>query len=371
MAVANRADAGGRLEARSGLFAGRLPDDVGIANTAVEWSGVRWTMVIWWAIAGSSRRARMRLMAHEAFHRLQPELGLVATGELNDHLDTADGRFWLQLEWNALQAALGASGEERRRAAADALAFRAARRARFPAAAPREIALEIHEGVPEYTGMRIAGYTREQVVQAVRAKREQDTGFVRSFAYMSGPLYGFLLDDADAAWRSRLGPDMDLGARLGTALGIQVAPADAATKLAEPYGGSALRTSEDERERKRQAQLATWRASLIDGPVLIVDLEAVKSFTFDPLRVFPFAEKQTVYTTRTLIADWGVLTVEDGAILEDENTKTGRVSLAKSSPVPGSGDQAPMSGPGWKLQPAEGWKLVPAERAGDLALRRP
>ena len=120
MVVANQPDSGGALEARAGVFAGELPGDVGIANTAMDWDGMRWTMIIWWALGGDPA-ARRSLMAHEAFHRLQPELGLVAVGELNAHLDTAEGRFWMQMEWNALQIALLARGEARRDAVRDAL----------------------------------------------------------------------------------------------------------------------------------------------------------------------------------------------------------------------------------------------------------
>lgn len=44
--VANQPDLEGRLEERDGLWVGILPDDVGIANTAVEWAGRRWTMLM-------------------------------------------------------------------------------------------------------------------------------------------------------------------------------------------------------------------------------------------------------------------------------------------------------------------------------------
>src|SRR5215469_4870778 len=46
-AVANQRDAAGVLEpAGEGLFAGTLPNDVVIANTATDWGGTHWTMVM-------------------------------------------------------------------------------------------------------------------------------------------------------------------------------------------------------------------------------------------------------------------------------------------------------------------------------------
>jgi hypothetical protein len=361
-AVGNQADAAGVLKPRGGLFVGELPEHMGIANTAVEWDGKRWTMLIWWSLA-EDRTRRLSLMAHEAFHRLQPELGLVTYGEVNAHLDTADGRFWLQMEWKALEKALLARGEARREAIVDALTFRAARRDRFPKGAAREIPLEIFEGLAEYAGMRLVDLSDEQVVEAVAAKREQATGFVRSFAYASGPLYGFLLDGAGAGWRKRITKESDLGVVLAESLNVSARPVEEAARRAEAYGGRALRAAEEEREKKRMVQLAAWRASLIDGPILKVGLNEVSSGTFDPRKVFPFGEKQIVYTTRKLIAEWGVLTVKDGAILEDQNAMWAHVSLSGASADFSAGD-------GWTLDLNEGWKVAASERRGDVVVRR-
>ncbi len=51
----------------------------------------------------------------------------------NEHLDTVEGRYWLRLEWRALARALRESGDARVLAVREALAFRQARHARFPA----------------------------------------------------------------------------------------------------------------------------------------------------------------------------------------------------------------------------------------------
>jgi len=361
MAVANQADAGGVLEPRLGLFVGELPAEVGIANTATDWSGTRWTMLMWWSLS-EDRKRRLRLMAHEAFHRLQPELDLAPFGEMNAHLDSADGRFWIQMEWNALQTALSVEGEIGRKALTDALAFRATRRDLFPMAAERETALEIFEGLAEYSGMRLAGYSDADTVEAVAASREDETGLVRSFAYVSGPIYGFLLDRTGVVWRDRVGSETDLGALLAESTGLSPVSTDDAVRRAESYGGPALLAAERERERERMEQIAAWRASLIDGPVLIVDLTAVSSGTFDPGRVFPFDESRTVYTTRELIGEWGVLTVTDAPILEDNSAGRAQVSLAGVA-------SDLLEGEGWRLELDDGWVIAAADRPGDFIVR--
>jgi len=362
MAVATRADTGEVLRPRGGVYAGQIPETVGLANTAVNWGGTRWTMIMWWSLS-SDRARRLALMAHESFHRIQPELDLTPFGEINAHLDGADGRFWMQLEWDALQKALLSEGETRLSAVADAIAFRAARHTAFARAAEREIPLEIFEGLAEYSGMRLAGFSDERVVESVSDRRKNETGFVRSFAYVSGPLYGFLLDGAGVDWRTRVTGETDLGALLKEALELEDSAAGDALSRAASYGGVALRATEQQRAREREARLARWRAALVEGPVLVLDLNAVSSGTFDPREVFPFVEGQTVYTQRGLIAEWGKLTVTDGAILEDDKHGRAHVSLR------GAADDR-TEGPGWTLELNEGWRIVPAERPGDSTLRR-
>src|SRR5262245_58961674 len=109
--VTNQADKEGRLHASSGVFVGQLPPEGAVANAGVDWAGVRWTMVMW--PLSSSRRARKQLMAHESFHRIQPQLGLKGMDAANNHLDGRIGRTWLQLEWRALNKALETTSETR------------------------------------------------------------------------------------------------------------------------------------------------------------------------------------------------------------------------------------------------------------------
>ncbi|MFO0738106.1 MAG: hypothetical protein U0270_19595 [Labilithrix sp.] len=347
--VANERDARGALTAEDGVWVGHLGPNDPIANTSIEWSGTRWTMVMWNDDLADDAFARRKLMAHEAFHRVQPELGLVASGEPNDHLDTRDGRYWLQLEWNALESAV-LDPALAPSAVSDALAFRAARRTK-PEVAPRENALEIQEGLAEDTGARMSGASGADVVGAARARRARTSGFVRSFAYVSGPLYGYLLDRTGEDWRRQVTKETDLAALLAVRGRFEAAR----SPDAERWSGRALAAAEDALETKRQAQLAAWRKELVEDPVLVIDLTSVTMGTFDPRRMHAFAPSQIVYEGRTLIAVWGKLTVE-GAILEDSATKRGAVSLAQRK---------------WTLELSPGWRLAPGERPGDQRIVSP
>src|SRR5690606_19350186 len=153
---------------------------------------------------------------------------------------------------------------DRRRHLADALASRQERRRLFPRAAAEQAALATHEGLAEYTGARI-GLSRDEqrrayAVYALSRFLDSPT-FVRSFAYASGPAYGLLLDDADPAWRGKLGADADLGLLLAAAgqTGADP-PADLAALAARYDADGSLRAAEEARDAERTARVAAWRA---------------------------------------------------------------------------------------------------------------
>src|ERR1700743_1363782 len=91
---ANRPDSLGLLLPYRSIYAGILPKNVGLGNTATEWSGIKWTMVI--LPLPNKTDPRINLMVHELFHRVQDSLGLPARNTNNPHLDTRDGRLYLR-----------------------------------------------------------------------------------------------------------------------------------------------------------------------------------------------------------------------------------------------------------------------------------
>ena len=118
--VANLPDQDGHLVADGRLYTGILPQSQNVANTAFDWSGRRWTMLVTPLPRDAAQRAA--LMLHEMWHRIQDSLGFPAASPTNDHLDQLEGRTWLRLEGHALRTALASSGPRRRTAITDALA---------------------------------------------------------------------------------------------------------------------------------------------------------------------------------------------------------------------------------------------------------
>lgn len=363
--AANQPDGEGLLVAKDGVWVGEIPPEVMIANTAMTWTGVHWTMVLWQALPEEPGR-RGALLAHEAFHRIQAELGLPASDipNANVHLDTLEGRTWLQLEWRALEQALRADEGGKRTAIADALAFREVRRALFPTAAAEERAMELHEGLAEYTGLRISGTPVGQVADHVGGAPERYPSFVRSFAYASGPAYGFLLDEMDPGWRVGLSPEDDLGALLRAALELILAKPlkEHAADRARDYDGETLRAREEARDRQRQAEIAAYRERLWERPVLILPLSEGVQCAFDPRATVPIPDLGTVFPFVHVSDEWGVLDVAEGGLLMASDWKTARIR------APEEAEGLSITAEGWTLALRSGWRVRRGRRPGDLLL---
>jgi len=361
--VANQADKEGVLTKVGNVFVGQLSSQVTIANTATEWAGVKWMMVIFPLPEDKYRRAT--LMAHELWHRVQNEIGFPSSGAANNHLDSFEGRMWLQLEWRALAVALMSRGKQHRQAIADALLFRSNRRAIFLQAASEEREMEMHEGLAEYTGVTLSGSPNlnQLVVDNLRDAVNKQT-FVRSFAYASGPAYGVLLDETKTNWRKHLKKEDDLGSLLQQKLSIRLSQdvKQAAALRAQKYGDDKLRAFEMERENNRQKLLAEYRAKLVDGAVLEIPIFKMR-MQMNPGTLLPLEPIGTVYPDIRVIDAWGILTVTKGALIKADFSKI-YVS------APSSLEASPVQGDGWTLELNTGWAVTAGERKGDYALKK-
>lgn len=316
------------------LKTAKIPESVGIANYGADWDGRRWTMVMW--PLPEEPFSRRSLLAHESWHRVQEAIGFKPTGPKNDHLDETDGRYWLRLELRALARALESGAKS---AVEDALAFRARR----SAAAEQERLLEMHEGLAEYTGTAIAEpRVRERaplVAKLVRAGDANDH-FVRSFAYVTGPAWGALIEMRSPRWTRSVKPSDDLP-RLAMRAWKATVPENAEARAVK-YGAAELRVAEELRTERKRAERAALRAKFVDGPTLTLPIDQGSSFTFDPYGVQALDGIGSVYRSLKLRAAWGTLEATGGALIASD---------WKNVIVPGSGE-------GYTLTLNEGWTKV-------------
>ncbi|SRR6266542_779309 len=337
------------------------PRLLGLVNAPVQWGGETWASYIWSDVATKSPRDRKELLLHELFHCVQPQLKLGAAAGTPEHLDSKEGRYWLRLEWKALEKALRKSGKQRKKAICDALAFRKARRLLFPASVEDERGQEITEGLAAYTAtVLVADSESDAIVGALdllvnAEKNAKDASFVRTFAYFSGPAYGLLLDASSPDWRKRIKSTDDLAVLVMQALNIH--PNPEATIAAAKYEGAEILLSEEKREQDRQARLDELHKTFVEGPTLLfpggsqsydtrgaVSLEGIGTIYFGPFRASGV---------------WGKLEAEKGVLVSSDGS-----SRRVAAPI--KLDDTTFSGDGWKLYLSPGWIVKKSERKGSF-----
>jgi hypothetical protein len=347
---------------------GPLPRFPGYADGPVSWGGIRWFAFPLFMLAQTDADVRQQNMLHGLFHRIQPELGFVTgTDGRNEHLDTLEGRIWIQLEWRALRRAIESSGSGRAdamaEAMADALAFRRERHRLFPGAAENERLDEIREGLASYTGVAVWANSpadARRAAQSALAGGESQPSFVGNFEAHSGPAYGVLLDALLPEWRRQLRSTSDLADLLASAT-KRPATTDVAAAAAR-YDGATLRTAEEMRDRAQQTRVAELRRRFVDGPVLT--MPAGGTGTSDTTGSVGIPGVGTVlFRNFTQSGQWGQLNADGGVLRGADGTTL-------SVPVTGPLEGATLRGEGWSVTLNSGWVVRPAARSGSFVIVR-
>lgn len=367
-AVANGPDPDNAFRQENGVFLGTFPAEFTPSNTAIQWRGQSWSTVVLPLPLDPFRR--LTLLAHESFHRIQPDLGLSGSDAPNAHLDTEAGRLWLRLELRALARALRSEEPAGRQSARDAMLFRLYRHSLFTGSAAIEAAMEKQEGLAEYTGvfvgLRATGENVSHEARIVEAAEDSDA-FARSFGYATGPALGLLLDRYAPGWRTHAAT-APLDSLLIAALhqtALQTDLAGEARKRAARYGYAAVAAAEREREERHRALLSQLTATFIDGPTLDFPAEPEMYRNFNPMALAPFPPHGTFYPAGTFTANWGKLIVErGGALVAPDN-----LSVRVTAPI--DPEARPVRGDGWALDLAPGWTIRPSERQGSFVLVAP
>jgi hypothetical protein len=342
---------------------GPPPRFPGFADGPVSWGGLRWFSFPLYMLPENDPDARQQTMLHGLFHRIQPELEFTQGNDdgFNEHLDTLEGRVWIQLEWRALRRAVESSVSDRAEAIADALAFRRERRRRFPGAADNERRDEIREGLASYTGVAAWANSPADAHRAAAsalAGGESQQSFVGNFEAASGPAYGVLLDDLMPGWRRQLRGTSDLGDLLASATNRP--PTTDVAVAAGRYDGATLRTAEEARDRAQQVRVAELRRRFVDGPVLT--MPAAGSGTSDTNGSVGIQGAGTVlFRNFTLSARWGRLNANSGVLRAADGSTL-------SVPVTGRLEGTTLQGEGWSATLNSGWVVRPGARPGSFVI---
>ena len=350
-AWASQADGGGLLTALGdGGWRGVLPQGVPVANSTVTWSGVRWIMVVGPLPEDVSQRRV--LLAHEAWHRIQEQIALASQATDAAHLETERGRYFMRLELRALATALRSRSSSRRRAAQEALLFRAARLAEFRTAAGAEAALDRNEGLASYTGVKLGAEEPDFFAARTLDQYDNHQAFARAYAYATGPAYGLLLDDYVEDWRRSLGRSAPADLLVRALPGVEISPRRL-RRTAERYGGPDIAVEERDRAIAQRARITELRQRFGQGPRLELPLRQMQ-YEFDPGQVTPIEGLGNFYSSLTLRDVWGELVAAEGAMIDASFTR-----LTAAAPAPGG-----LAGPGWRLRLNPGFGVAGPDGQG-------
>ncbi len=364
--IANEADTAGILTGSEGFYTGYLPPQVNIANTALHWSGKHWAMLL--LPLPEYKHDRINLLAHELYHIMQPSLGFGFHNTANNHLDEKNGRIYLRLELEALKKALQASSNrERRQHLTSAFTFRKYRHQLYPGADSSENLLELNEGLAEYTGFVISDRSQKQAAEHFAASMEAflaNPTFVRSFAYQTIPIYGYLLSSRQKYWNKQITPETNLTSYFMKAFKINI-PDDLKSEselIAPIYNGKQVVLEETKRTEAKTKLITEYEKIFVEQPHLELYFEKM-NVSFDPRNIIPLEDKGTVYPTLRVTDKWGILTVEKGALMSPDWKK---ISMTLPTKIDGN----KIAGDGWSLVVNDFYILIKDNGSGNYILSK-
>jgi len=363
---ANEPDATGLLKPDGSIYTGILPENISFANTAIDWNGKSWAMIC--LPLPEDEYERIDLLSHELFHKAQPSLGFSLNNADNNHLDLKDGRIYLRLELGALKKAIQTSSEtEKQQHLTDAIIFRKYRNLLYPETDTIENLLELNEGIASYTGLIISGRNEKQstehIVNGINYFYNYPT-FVRSFAYFTTPAYGYLLYNKDKNWNKNIKNTTDLTDFFTKAFNINI-PTDLAKAveiISNNYNGKSIIQEETEREENNRKIIAEYKSKFIEMPHFELQFENM-SISFDPRNIMALEDKGTVYPNMRITDQWGILTVENGALMSPNWDK-----ITITNPI--ETDDKKIIGDGWTLELSDGYIIEEEEANGNYKLTK-
>ncbi|MDM1520584.1 hypothetical protein [Myroides odoratimimus] len=350
---ANEEDKENKLKPEGGVYIGTLPKNINIANTAIEWEGKRWAMIM--LPLSDNVQNRINLLGHESFHRVQPTLGFKLNNADNNHLDQKEGRVYLRLELEALKQAIQANSiKEINQHLTAALSFRKYRQNIYSEASTTENSLELNEGIAEFTGLIVSNRTKKETVDYVSKGIDdffKNSTYIRSFAYHTIPVYGYLLSQQDKEWNKKINTTTNLTDYFIKVWNIQISNNLESTvnQLKSKYNGTLIIEQEVERENKVKKIIAAYKAQFVENPHFEIKFEKM-NISFNPSNLVALEDKGTVYPTMRISDKWGILTVEKGALM---SPNWDRLSITNPTKV----EENKVFGDGWILELTEHYKV--------------
>ena len=237
----------------------------------------------------------------------------------------------------------------------NALFFREYRYQLFPNAKVNENLLELNEGLAEYTGTILSDRSdkdlKKHYIKAIDKLNENPT-FVRSFAYRTIPVYGYFIKQNDKKWNLKISENTNLTDYITNFFNISIPKKlkDTILLIRDKYNYAQIIDFETERDKKQKELLAKLDKIFQENPILEITLQNMK-IGFNPGNLIPYRDLGTVYPNLRITDNWGILTVEKGALV---GKNFGKVIVSE----PTKTSDKVIEGDGWKLKLNSDWELV-------------
>jgi hypothetical protein len=366
-AYSNYADSLDTLRPLGKIFTGILPNNIVLGNATARWHGTNWAMILLPFLSKTNKADRINLLSHELFHRSQAALNFKFIEPNNNHLDHKEGRILLRFELEELKQALIAHRKsELNEHLANALTLRKYRYEIYPAADSSENWAELNEGLAEYSGIMMSGRNKKEIAMRFQQKIDELKTFgtfVRTFAYRTTPVYGFLLRERDMYWNKNIAAETNLTDYFIKAFHLQIKNNEGTfiERYKQQIFAGIIIEEETQREEKTKRQVALYKAQFVTRPHFEIAFEK-KRLSFDSRNVTPVEGYGVVYPTLTASDNWGILEVDKvGGLLSPLRDK-----ITISVPLH-FGDQE-ISGEGWLLKLNGGYKVFKDEESGNYTL---
>jgi hypothetical protein len=237
----------------------------------------------------------------------------------------------------------------------------------FPGADSTENLLELNEGICEFTGVMMSGRSKKAIknyfINRIRYFIASPS-YIRSFAYETTPVYGYLLSSFKNEWNKDINIKSNLPEYFKNAFDIKI-PADITKYVsytADQNNGKAIMLEETERQQIIEKQLAVYKTILIDSAHTELPLEKM-NMSFDYTKMVPLENFGTVYPVIRITDNWGILDVEKAALI---NNNWSQVNVGNPSVIEGN----KISGEGWRLELKEGYMVVKDEKGKNYVVKK-
>lgn len=316
--VANQQNKDNTFEKKGDLYYGVFPEEMNVANTSVTFCGEKWTCVQWNNLRDMT--STTHLLLHESWHRIQDEIGLPGVTSMNHHLDEMDGEILLKLELIILNSILQNENCDSDEGLRNAMIVRRKRQTLYPKG--NEDRFECHEGMAEYTAYKLLsnsdndnGKNQMKRISSAISKGLNGDGFGNSFAYLTGPAYGFILDDMYPNWRNEIKSGKTVQDIVSSFINIpEVVENEDIERITKQYDTDMFLNKERTRLETQAKADSDLRNRFANSQWLIIPNDGVM-FSFDPNeRLVAYDSIGVIYNTMRLSGNFGIIEAENGVM---------------------------------------------------------